>query len=112
MSNQEKERILLLKDLCETIGFDEVRIDGLGNLLARVGSGPKKLVIDAHIDTVGIGDRSQWKRDPFSGDIEGGLVHGRWASDQTGGAASMLTAGKILKELHYEGSTAYGSSFQ
>jgi putative selenium metabolism hydrolase len=103
MSNQEKERILLLKDLCETIGFDEVRIDGLGNLLARVGSGPKKLVIDAHIDTVGIGDRSQWKRDPFSGDIEGGLVHGRGASDQTGGAASMLTAGKILKELHYEG---------
>jgi len=103
MSNQEKDRILFLKELCETIGFDEVRIDGLGNLLARVGSGPKKLVIDAHIDTVGIGDRSQWKRDPFSGEIEGGLVHGRGASDQLGGATSMLTAGRILKELDYTG---------
>lgn len=103
MSNQEKDRILLLKELCESIGFDEVRIDGLGNLLARVGSGSKKLVIDAHIDTVDVGDRSQWKRDPFSGDIEGGLVHGRGASDQTGGAASMLTAGRILKELAYSG---------
>lgn len=103
MSNQERDRILLLKELCEQIGFDEVRIDELGNLLARVGSGSKKLVIDAHIDTVGVGDRAQWKRDPFSGDIEGGLVHGRGTSDQTGGAASMLTAGRILKELTYSG---------
>jgi len=99
MSNKEKDRILLLKAMCEKAGFDEVRIDGLGNLLGRVGSGPKKLVIDAHIDTVGIGDRSQWKKDPFSGDIEGGLVHGRGTSDQVGGAAAMITAARILKEL-------------
>ena len=103
MSNKEKERILFLKDMCEKAGFDEVRIDGLGNLLARVGDGPKKLVIDAHIDTVGIGDRSQWKKDPFSGDIENGLVHGRGTSDQTGGAAAMITAGRILKEMNYSG---------
>jgi len=29
MSNQERDRILFLKELCERIGFDEVRIDGL-----------------------------------------------------------------------------------
>lgn len=106
MSNKEKERILFLKDMCEKAGFDEVRIDGLGNLLARVGSGKKILAIDAHIDTVGIGDRSQWKKDPFSGDIENGLVHGRGTSDQTGGAASMITAGRILKEMGYKGDYA------
>ncbi|HOZ72391.1 MAG TPA: YgeY family selenium metabolism-linked hydrolase [Spirochaetales bacterium] len=103
MSNKEKERIMFLKGMCEKAGFDEVRIDGLGNLLARVGSGKKILAIDAHIDTVGIGDRSQWKKDPFSGDIENGLVHGRGTSDQTGGAAAMITAGRILKELKYAG---------
>jgi len=103
MSNKEKERILFLKDMCEKAGFDEVRIDGLGNLLARVGKGKKILAIDAHIDTVGVGDRSQWKKDPFSGDIENGLVHGRGTSDQTGGAAAMITAGRILKELGYKG---------
>ncbi|MBN2874558.1 MAG: YgeY family selenium metabolism-linked hydrolase [Spirochaetales bacterium] len=103
MSNDEKNRILFLKELCEKTGFDEVRVDGLGNLLARVGNGPKKLVIDAHIDTVGIGDRSQWKKDPFSGDIEDGLVHGRGTSDQTGGAAAMISAGRILKEMGYAG---------
>lgn len=103
MSNKEKERIMFLKDMCEKAGFDEVRIDGLGNLLARVGNGPKILAIDAHIDTVGIGDPSQWKKSPFSGDIENGLVHGRGTSDQTGGAASMITAGRILKEMGYNG---------
>lgn len=103
MSNDEKNRIAFLKAMCEKTGFDEVRVDGLGNLLARVGSGPKKLVIDAHIDTVGVGDRTQWKRDPFSGDIADGLVHGRGTSDQVGGAASMITAGRILKELGYSG---------
>ncbi len=103
MSNKEKERIGFLKAMCEKVGFDEVRVDGLGNLLARIGNGPKKLVFDAHIDTVGIGDRAQWKKDPFSGDIENGLVHGRGTSDQTGGAASMITAGRILKELGYKG---------
>jgi len=111
MSNQEKDRILFLKELCEKTGFDEVRIDGLGNLLARVGTGPKKVVFDAHIDTVGIGDRAQWKKDPFSGDIENGLVHGRGTSDQVGGAAAMITAGRILKELGYDGAYSVWFSF-
>ena len=99
----EKERIALLEKMCHEAGLAEVRIDGLGNLLARVGSGPKKLVIDAHIDTVETGDKSQWKRDPFSGTVEEGLVYGRGASDQLGGAASMITAGRILTELGYAG---------
>ncbi|HET7839132.1 MAG TPA: YgeY family selenium metabolism-linked hydrolase, partial [Rectinemataceae bacterium] len=102
-SGTEKERIALLERLCREAGFAEVRVDGLGNLLARVGNGPKKLVFDAHIDTVETGDRSQWKLDPFSGLVKDGLVHGRGASDQLGGAASMITAGRILSELGYNG---------
>ncbi len=102
-SSEEKEVIYKLKEMCEGYGFDEVRIDGLGNLVTRVGHGPKKIAIDAHIDTVEIGDPSQWNRDPFSGEISGGLVHGRGTSDQKGGAASMVTAGRVLKELGYNG---------
>ena len=34
-SGTEKERIALLQDLCHEAAFEEVRIDGLGNLLAR-----------------------------------------------------------------------------
>ncbi|HUW42223.1 MAG TPA: YgeY family selenium metabolism-linked hydrolase [Rectinemataceae bacterium] len=111
LSGTEKDRIALLKKLCEEAGFDEVKIDGLGNLLARVGSGPKKLVFDAHIDTVDTGDRSQWKLDPFSGLVKDGLVHGRGSSDQLGGAASMITAGRILHELDYKGQFSVWFSF-
>ena len=102
-SGEEEGVIRELEQICRTLGFDEVRIDGLGSLIARVGSGQRKLVIDAHIDTVGVGDRSQWKEDPFSGTIRDGLVYGRGTSDQKGGAASMLTAGRILKDLDYRG---------
>lgn len=102
-SGAEKDVIHRLKAMCEGYGFDEVRIDGLGSLVARVGNGPKKIAIDAHIDTVEVGDPSQWDKDPFSGEISDGLVHGRGTSDQKGGAASMVTAGRILKELGYDG---------
>jgi acetylornithine deacetylase/succinyl-diaminopimelate desuccinylase-like protein len=61
LSCGEKERIALLQELCREAGFEEVKVDGLGNLLARVGSGPKILAIDAHIDTVDTGDRGQWR---------------------------------------------------
>ena len=47
-STTEKERILLLKRLCEEAGMEDLRIDGLGSLLGRVGKGSKKLGFDAH----------------------------------------------------------------
>ena len=86
-----------------TAGFDEVYVDGLGNLVGRIGSGPKKIAFDAHIDTVTVGDPGQWKTDPFSGIITDELVLGRGSTDQKGGAAAMITAGRILKELDYTG---------
>ncbi len=102
-STTEKDRVILLKKLCEEAGMEDLRIDGLGSLLGRVGKGKKKLVFDAHIDTVGVGDPAQWKTPPHSGIIKDGLVYGRGSSDQLGGAASMITAARILKELAYDG---------
>lgn len=102
-SRQEKERCDLIVRLCQEAGFDEVYIDGLGSVVGRIGNGPKTLAFDAHIDTVEIGDRSQWKKDPLSGEIAGGLVYGLGSSDQLGGAASMIASGRILKELGYDG---------
>ncbi len=102
-SGSEGERIKLLAQMCADAGFEEVRVDGLGSLLARIGNGKRILAIDAHIDTVEVGDRSQWSADPFSGTVRNGLVYGRGSSDQTGGAASMITAGRILREIGYAG---------
>lgn len=102
-SSKEEEVCRLIVKLCEEAGFDEVRIDGLGSVIGRVGYGPKILAFDAHIDTVEVGNMKNWTFDPFSGEIKDGLVYGRGTSDQKGGAASMITAGRILKELGYAG---------
>ncbi len=102
-SSQEEEVCRLIVKLCEEAGFDEVRIDGLGSVIGRVGFGPKEIAFDAHIDTVEVGDPTQWTFDPFCGTIKDGLIMGRGTSDQKGGAASMITAGRILKELGYGG---------
>lgn len=103
VSCAEEQVVLKIKELLEKAGVKDVRIDGLGNLIARVGKGPKILAIDAHIDTVDTGDESQWDLTPVSGLIKEGYVHGRGTVDQEGGAASMVTAARILTKLNYDG---------
>ena len=98
-SGTEKDVILVIKAEMEKVGFDEVRIDGLGNIIGRIGHGPRVIAFDAHIDTVYPGDMSLWDFDPFTPKIEDGQVWGRGTVDQEGGMASMVTAAKIIKEM-------------
>jgi putative selenium metabolism hydrolase len=83
-------------------GFDEARIDKLGNVVGRIGNGKKILAFDGHIDTVDVGNIANWNSDPFSGEIKDGYVHGRGTVDQKGGPAAFVTAGRILKELAFD----------
>ncbi len=80
-------------------GFDEVKIDGLGNVLGRVGSGPRVIAIDGHVDTVGVGDPAAWRCDPHRGEERGGVIFGRGASDQKAGIASAVYGARIIKAL-------------
>jgi putative selenium metabolism hydrolase len=90
-----------LKKQLEQAGFDEVRFDGLGNVIGRIGNGKRLLVIDAHMDTVDVGNLSNWDFDPFCGTIDDKYVYGRGSVDQEGGAAAFVTAGRILKDLNF-----------
>lgn len=83
----------------EAVGFDEVKFDGLGNVMGRLGSGSRVLAFDAHVDTVDISDPDQWQFDPFEGKLEDGKVFGRGAVDQKAGMAAMVYAGAILKQI-------------
>jgi len=102
ISTQEKEVQLELKRQMEEAGFDEVRIDGLGNVIGRIGNGKRILAIDGHMDTVDFGNMANWDFNPLSGEIKDGFVHGRGTVDQEGGPAAAVTTGRILKELGFD----------
>ena len=99
LSGQEKEVCSAIKQMMEEANFDEVKIDGLGNVIGRIGSGRKIIALDGHIDTVDMGNLDDWEFDPLGGEIQRGYVLGRGTSDQTGGPAAFITAGRILKEI-------------
>ncbi|WPC43551.1 YgeY family selenium metabolism-linked hydrolase [Clostridium sp. JS66] len=99
----EEKVILRIKEEMEKVGFDKVEIDPMGNVLGYIGHGKHLIAMDAHIDTVGIGDRNLWKYDPYEGYEDDEVILGRGVSDQEGGMASMVYAGKIIKELGLEG---------
>ncbi len=102
-SCDEKKVVLRIKEEMEKVGFDKVEIDPMGNILGTIGHGKRIIAIDAHIDTVGIGSVENWKFDPYKGMEDELTVGGRGASDQEGGMASMVYAGKIIKDLKLEG---------
>lgn len=81
------------------LGFDEVRFDKMGNILGRIGNGPKVLVYDSHIDTVGVGDPAEWPYDPFEGKIENGCLYARGAVDEKGSTPGMVYGLAIARDL-------------
>ncbi len=99
LSLQEEGAVNELKRQMEEAGFDEVRIDGLGNVIGRIGNGERVIVIDGHIDVVDLGNLDNWDFDPLGGEIKDGYVHGRGSVDQKGGPVAAVTAGRILKEI-------------
>ncbi len=99
----EKGVIQRIKQEMESVGFDKVEIDPMGNVLGYIGHGKHLIAMDAHIDTVGIGNRALWNYDPYVGSEDDETITGRGASDQEGGMAAMVYAGKIIKDLGLEG---------
>jgi putative selenium metabolism hydrolase len=99
LSSEEGAVIGRIRQEMELLGFDEAVVDPMGNLLGRIGSGPRIIALDGHVDTVDIGDPAQWDRDPLSGDVQDGILYGRGASDMKGGVAASVYAGAVLRKL-------------
>jgi putative selenium metabolism hydrolase len=91
------------------LGFDEVRFDRMGNTIGRIGDGPKTIVFDSHIDTVGIGNPDEWEWDPFEGRIDAeGRFFARGACDEKGSTPGMIYGLAIARDLGLlDGYTAY-----
>ena len=99
MSGKEEVVIQRIKKEMEKIGYHNIRIDPLGNLLGIIGSGNRIIALDGHCDTVGVGNPDTWEFDPFKGEYHDNIIYGRGASDQKGGLASAIYAGRVLKEI-------------
>lgn len=97
-SGTEKERCHRVKKEYEALGFDEVFFDGLGSVVGRIGNGPLKIMMDGHIDCVGVGDPSAWQYDPFQGKLEDGKVFGRGAVDELPAIACMAYGAALAKK--------------
>lgn len=98
-SCDEKGVIDRIKKEMEDVGFDEIKIDDMGNVLGFLGDGEKIIAYDAHIDTVGVGNINNWDFDPYDGFESDTEIGGRGASDQLGGIVSAVYGAKIMKDL-------------
>ncbi len=98
-SAQEEGVIKRIKAEMEKLHFDKVEIDPMGNVLGWMGDGEKIIAYDAHIDTVGLGEMSNWTFDPYEGYETDTEIGGRGTSDQEGGLVSAVYGAKIMKDL-------------
>ncbi len=100
-SGQEEEAIKLVEKKMLSLGYDEVFIDQMGNVLGRIGTGPKSILFDSHVDTVEVNDESEWDVPPFSGEIRDGRLHGRGSVDMKSSVAASVYAAAIAKQQRF-----------
>ena len=73
-------------------------IQGMDNVVARMGSGSPSLVFNVHVDTVDAGDVSLWTRPPLEATVDGGHVFGLGAANCKGsGAVQLWLANQISR---------------
>ena len=100
LSSQEGDVVKFMAAAMKKMGYDEVVIDGMGNLLGRIGNGPRVIAFDGHCDTVDVGDITLWNKvQPYPSIIKDGKVYGRGVTDQKGGVITSICAIAMLKEL-------------
>lgn len=89
----------------ERLGFDDVWTDEVGNVIGRVkgSSGAPPVMLSCHLDVVDPGDPAGWEHLPYSGDVEGGWLHGRGAMDIKGPLALQTYAAAHFVEKRPEG---------
>jgi len=96
-SGEEGAIIGLVTERMIALGFDEVRQDAMGNVLGRIGSGGRSLLLDSHVDTVQVTDGGEWEHDPFGGTLADGFLHGRGAVDMKSSVAATIYAAAWAK---------------
>ena len=101
LSGQEGAVIKLVEKKMLDLGYDEVKIDSMGNIIGRIGNGAKSIMFDSHVDTVEVKDEAEWNIPPFSGEIVDGRLHGRGSVDMKSAVAASIYAGALAKQMGF-----------
>ena len=88
-SLSEKPMAEFLADKCDDLGFENIKIDEVGNLIATIGSGSPRVLLCGHMDTV-----------PGKVKVrkEGDFLYGRGSSDAKAPLMAMLLAASTLQK--------------
>jgi putative selenium metabolism hydrolase len=100
-SGQEGQIIRVIEGKMKDLGYDEVTVDSMGNLLGRIGSGGKSILFDSHVDTVEVNDEQEWEFPPFSGEIVHGRLYGRGSVDMKSSVAASVYAAVLAKQAGF-----------
>ncbi len=87
-SLSEKPMAEFLADKCDDLGFEDIHIDEVGNIIAKKGSGSPKILLCGHMDVV-----------PGKVKVrkEGDSLYGRGASDAKAPLMAMLFAAAAIQ---------------
>lgn len=96
-SDQEGPIVQFVKEKMIQLGFDEVYVDRVGNVVGRMGQGKKILHFDSHVDTVKAEDANLWTYPPFSGAIVEGYLYGRGSVDMKAALGASIYAAHLAK---------------
>lgn len=93
-SNSGEENLVAeyIKETFQKLCYDEVFVDGYGNIIGRIkGKHPGKTILfDGHIDTVPVPEEGKWQHDPFGGELVEGRIYGRGATDMKGALSAII----------------------
>jgi len=87
-SLSEKPMAEFLVDKCDDLGFEDIQIDEVGNVIAKKGSGSPKIMLCGHMDVVP--GKVKVRR-------EGDSLYGRGASDAKAPLMAMLFAAASIQ---------------
>jgi acetylornithine deacetylase/succinyl-diaminopimelate desuccinylase-like protein len=111
LSGQEGDLGQFVADWMGAAGFAVAR-DAHGSVLGtRQGFAPgPALLLDAHLDTVPVGDPVAWTHDPFAGELAEGRLWGRGSADTKGSLAAMLCAAAAQPGAGFRGTLMVSAS--
>jgi len=98
-SGQEGDVARRVLQEMEELGYDETRMDALGNVIGVVRGveGGAPIMMNCHMDVVAEGDHEAWEYPPFGGTVADGFLHGRGSMDIKGPLALQTYAAAGLR---------------